>query len=90
MKTNRHNTPPVKVQQEQIRKRKDEGNPSAILFQHGSEKHYQAYLLRCWAEPIAETVTWRFSLEIIPSGKRIGFAKLSDVLKFLDAQTECL
>ena len=90
MKTNRHNVQPEKAQPIQIQQCANEDEPPTNLFQNMPERHYQAYLLRCWAEPMAETVIWRFSLENISSGKRIGFAKLSDVLKFLDEQTECL
>ncbi|MBV7328616.1 hypothetical protein KFU94_10215 [Chloroflexi bacterium TSY] len=52
-------------------------------------RHYQSFLLRCWAELYGEEVTWRFSLEAIPSGERIGFAKPEEILDFLGERTAC-
>ena len=72
---------------QQIEKHETQTHSRSPQLHADQGRHYQAYLLRCWAETLAETVIWRFSLEAIPNGKRIGFAELADVLSFLDRQT---
>jgi hypothetical protein len=49
---------------------------------------YQAFILRCWAESsLAEKPVWRFSLEPVAGGKRIGFSDLKTLVSFLERQT---
>lgn len=49
----------------------------------GKELHYQAFVLRMWAEPQAEHQVWRFSLEDTQTGERQGFADLERLAHFL-------
>lgn len=47
---------------------------------------YYAYLLRLWRE--AGETHWRASLENPSTGKRLGFATLDRLVKYLNAQTD--
>lgn len=49
---------------------------------------YQAYLLRCWAEPHGENIVWRFSLEAVSNPARYGFAGLTELLQFLKGELD--
>jgi hypothetical protein len=45
---------------------------------------YQAFILRCWAERgLDETPVWRFCLEPVSGGKRMGFSDLKTLVSFL-------
>jgi hypothetical protein len=49
---------------------------------------YQAFILRCWAErSLDEKPVWRFSLEPVAGGKRMGFSDLKMLVHFLEHQT---
>jgi hypothetical protein len=49
---------------------------------------YQAFILRCWAESSHdEKPVWRFSLEPVAGGKRMGFSDLKMLVYFLEHQT---
>lgn len=49
---------------------------------------YQAFVLRCWAERDGdEKPVWRFSLEPVAGGKRLGFSDLKTLVSFLERQT---
>jgi hypothetical protein len=50
---------------------------------------YQAFILRCWAERgrTAEKPVWRYSLEPVAGGKRLGFSDLKTLVSFLEQQT---
>ena len=49
---------------------------------------YQAFILRCWAESsLNETPVWRFSLEPVAGGKRMGFSDLKMLVSILEQQT---
>jgi hypothetical protein len=49
---------------------------------------YQAFILRCWAErSLDEKPVWRFSLEPVAGGKRLGFSDLKTLVSFLERQT---
>jgi hypothetical protein len=50
---------------------------------------FQAFILRCWAErsEINEEPVWRFSLEPVTGGKRLGFSDLKTLVSFLEHQT---
>jgi hypothetical protein len=49
---------------------------------------YQAFILRCWAErSLNEKSVWRFSLEPVAGGKRVGFADLKTLVSFLEQKT---
>ncbi|MEM7128313.1 MAG: hypothetical protein AAF702_18420 [Chloroflexota bacterium] len=52
------------------------------------ERDYRAYILRCWSEQYDDSPIWRFSLEEIPSGQRMGFSNLTAVADFLRKQIE--
>lgn len=45
--------------------------------------HYQAFVLRMWAEHEVGRETWRFSLEDAQTGERSGFADLERLALFL-------
>lgn len=48
--------------------------------------HYQAYMLRCWAEPSAQPdhpMIWRFSIQDPHTGERRGFATFESLMEFL-------
>jgi hypothetical protein len=49
---------------------------------------YQAFILRCWAESdLNEKPVWRFSLEPVAGGKRMGFSDLKMLVSILEQQT---
>jgi hypothetical protein len=49
---------------------------------------YQAFILRCWSErSLNEKPVWRFSLEPVAGGKRLGFTDLKTLVSFLEGQT---
>ena len=50
---------------------------------------YQAFILRCWAERgrTGEKPVWRYSLEPVAGGKRLGFSDLETLASFLEQQT---
>jgi hypothetical protein len=58
-------------------------------MEKASHSHtYQAFILRCWAESSQEErPVWRFSLEPVAGGKRLGFADLKMLVSFLEDQT---
>jgi hypothetical protein len=45
--------------------------------------NYKAFLLRCWVESAKEGALWRFSLEPVGDGRRLGFTDLEDLVNFL-------
>lgn len=47
------------------------------------DHNYKAYLLRCWIEIAEERTTWRFSLEPVGGGRRLGFSNLEALVDFL-------
>lgn len=48
---------------------------------------YQAFILRCWTEhSLDEMPVWRFSLEPVVGGKRMGFSDLKTLVSFLEQQ----
>ena len=47
----------------------------------------QAYLLRLWPQRSKTETNWRFSLQAVPDGERIGFADLVELLIYLEALT---
>lgn len=47
----------------------------------------RSYLLRLWPSETDGVFVWRFSLEEIPSGKRIGFVDLVDLAVFIESLT---
>lgn len=51
---------------------------------------YQAFILRCWAErgSVEAKPVWRFSLEPVAGGKRLGFSDLKTLVSFLEHQTD--
>lgn len=56
---------------------------------YSHQAYYQAFILRCWAErgDTDEKPVWRFSLEPVAGGKRLGFSDLKMLLSFLERQT---
>jgi hypothetical protein len=59
-------------------------------MEQASRSHtYQAFILRCWAERGGgdEKPAWRFSLEPVAGGKRLGFSDLKTLVSFLEGQT---
>ena len=78
----------MKTDRQNAQQQKREAQPFSVPATSAPERNYHAFLLRCWAETVAETVTWRFSLEAIPGGERTGFANLADLLAFLNGQTK--
>jgi hypothetical protein len=49
---------------------------------HG--QNYRAFLLRCWVESAKEEKdVWRFSLEPVRGGRRLGFSDLETLVDFL-------
>ncbi len=51
-------------------------------------KSYRSYLLRLWRASTVAGMVWRGSLEEIPTGERIAFASLEDLLSHLREETE--
>ncbi len=50
-----------------------------------------SFLLRCWQEPRTHTGThriWRYSLEDIRTGRRVGFTSLEAALGYIREQLE--
>jgi hypothetical protein len=52
-----------------------------------SEDTYRAYLLRLWQVQTEQGLTWRASLEAIPSGERRAFASLEALVAYLGEET---
>jgi len=51
---------------------------------HAPHGHnYKAFLLRCWIENAKEGAIWRFSLEPVEGGRRLGFSDLEALVDFL-------
>ena len=50
------------------------------------DPQYHAFLLRCWCE----AGQWRYSLEQVGNGRRLGFASLIDLATFLHEQEKSL
>ena len=51
---------------------------------------YLSFMLRCWQEQSqtpGQPVVWRFSLEDVETGERLGFANLQILTVFLQEQT---
>jgi hypothetical protein len=52
------------------------------------QRRYRAYLLRLWQADCADgRIVWRAALEDARTGERRGFADLSRLCAFLEAQT---
>ena len=47
--------------------------------------NYSSYLLRIWHVAEGETLSWRFYLEDLQTGKRMGFANHEILFAFLEA-----
>jgi hypothetical protein len=56
---------------------------------HNYQASYQAFILRCWIErgSAGEKPVWRFSLEPVAGGGRLGFSDLKTLVSFLEHQT---
>lgn len=60
---------------------------------HSHPAYYQAFILRFWAErgsagsAADRKLVWRFSLEPVAGGKRLGFSDLKTLASFLEHQT---
>jgi len=46
--------------------------------------HYQAFLIRTWAEDCQEKDTWRCRVQNVQTGKQHGFVTVDDLLDFLN------
>ena len=51
------------------------------------DAHYQSYLLRLWREKHESQVEWHSQVDHIPSGRRMTFTTLKELLDFLRQQT---
>ncbi len=51
-----------------------------------AEKNYHSFLLRLWRVQVDGKVAWRASLENPFTGERKGFANLSELIVYLEAQ----
>jgi hypothetical protein len=60
------------------------------MEQAARSHNYQAVVLRCWVEggSSGDKPVWRFSLEPVAGGRRLGFSDLKTLLSFLEHQTE--
>lgn len=47
----------------------------------------KSYLLRLWPQQTATQTKWRFSLQSVPNGPRLGFADLIELMLYLEALT---
>ncbi len=58
------------------------------MTKQASSSGYCAYLLRCWQESshVADSQSWRFSLEDPHTGARHGFASFDALMAFLHKQ----
>jgi hypothetical protein len=56
--------------------------------QSSQQRLYLSYLLRLWQTSDGAKQVWRASLESPGTGERQGFASLSDLFDFLQAQTK--
>ena len=54
------------------------------------ERRYISYLLRLWQGTSGGELVWLASLESPRTGERRGFARLDDLLDFLQHQTDAL
>ena len=51
------------------------------------QQRYISYLLRLWHTRSKRELVWRASLESAQTGERRGFANLTDLLTFLEQET---
>lgn len=57
----------------------------------GSTPVHRAFIVRCWAEPGAGTAAssiWRYSVQEMPDGPRLGFACLDELLGYLREEAD--
>lgn len=72
----------------QIRRRENGGHNGLMGYGlvRSRKGSYRAYLLRLWQVCDGGRLDWRASLEDAHSGERRGFARLADLVRFLESQ----